>query len=175
MSSAKIGSSDRQIAPNVFVSLQALYNKVNINALQLAKDANHILNFMRKHKILNLPENIQVRICGINAKNTRARITRYCLTNRFVIEVDYRITSKRAFIESICHELVHAEQYNMGRLEYAVVAGQYVAHWNGTPHHQAARTYDQYRAQPWETEAFKRQVELANMLEQPYYFNIKAA
>lgn len=161
MSSAKIGSSDRQIAPNVFVSLQALYNKVNINALQLAKDANVILKHMRDEKILNLPENIQIRICGINAKNTRARISRYRLTNRYVIEVDYRITSKRAFVESVCHELVHAEQYNMGRLEYVVVAGQMVARWNGNAHRNA-RTHQEYLDLPWEVEARQRQVILAD-------------
>lgn len=60
-------------------------------------------------------------------------------------------------VETIAHELVHAEQYNMGRLANSTSAYRL---WNGTAY-QPPRNYNEYRNLPWEKEAFDRQGELA--------------
>lgn len=72
------------------------------------------------------------------------------------IFVDPRNTIK-SVVETIAHELVHAEQYNMGRLTNGMHAYRL---WNGTPY-QPPRNYNEYRNLPWEKEAFDRQTELA--------------
>lgn len=58
---------------------------------------------------------------------------------------------------SLCHELVHAEQFNQGRLSL----GLRTLRWMGEPIKMEVRNYQKYRAQPWEAEAFERELVLA--------------
>ena len=62
---------------------------------------------------------------------------------------------------SIAHELVHAEQYHTGKLKKKYVQKKgWLHHWNGTPGKKGT-TYKAYRDQPWEQEAWNRQMYLA--------------
>lgn len=105
---------------------------------------------------LDLPENIWIRLAGIKS----GRITR--MTGRYwsshsIAEVDYR-QSPRSFLEILCHELIHADQYKTGRLSWKKEGKKFVNCWNGEP------VIIDYRNQPWEIEAYERQVILADEL-----------
>lgn len=79
-----------------------------------------------------------------------------------------------SMIETICHELVHAEQYHQNRLVQVGLNSTrtaYVYSYRGRNETQSRMvnrvpklTYDQYRALPWEAEAFNRQVSLAQIV-----------
>lgn len=76
-----------------------------------------------------------------------------------------------SLIETICHEMVHAEQYHQNRLIQTgpnQTRTAYIYRYrarNETEFRNVNRvlklTYEQYRALPWEKEAFDRQVPLA--------------
>jgi hypothetical protein len=66
----------------------------------------------------------------------------------------------RRITETLAHEMVHAEQYNTGKME-RIPFNPHVRIWQGNPHPIQYRTYHEYRALPWEAEAFARQEELA--------------
>ena len=75
-------------------------------------------------------------------------------------------------MEVIAHELVHAEQYHTGKLKKKYNRGKgWLHHWNGTPGKKGT-TYKAYRDQPWEQEAWNRQMYLAEtvcrILEEKY-------
>jgi hypothetical protein len=67
-----------------------------------------------------------------------------------------KMRTQRKMLETIGHELVHAQQKREGRLRFTP-NGEY---WNGKlVEHRG--TYYSYRNLPWEAEAYKRQTELA--------------
>jgi len=81
------------------------------------------------------------------------------------IFVDPRSTTLNV-VTYLAHELVHAEQFKQGRMTWkpGMSTGQRL--WNGTDYarpgiYGPARTYQDYRALPWEQEAFGRQDALA--------------
>ena len=61
---------------------------------------------------------------------------------------------------SLCHELVHAEQFHQGRMSLGIRTLQ----WMGKPIKMELRDYEKYKAQPWEAEAFEREVILAKTI-----------
>lgn len=70
------------------------------------------------------------------------------------------------FMETIAHELVHAEQFNQGRLETTIMADKnfnlvHTKKWEGVAWKSKGATYNSYRNLPWEKEAFDRQAQLA--------------
>ena len=81
-----------------------------------------------------------------------------------VVEIDSRLDPAIA-IETLAHELVHAEQYHTGRLEQRKVNGKWMRSWQGEMI-KMSKSYEAYRALPWEAEAFGRQVELASAVRE---------
>ena len=76
-------------------------------------------------------------------------------------------------LEVLAHELVHAEQYMQGRLKKSWMKKKgWVHQWNGHVNTNRGSTYQAYRNQPWEIEAWSRQAELAEkvcqILEEKY-------
>jgi hypothetical protein len=72
-------------------------------------------------------------------------------TNR--IEIDPRYPPE-SVLDTIAHELVHAEQYKQGRLTWDHGA----CLWNGEVYKRGS-TYKLYRNRPWEIEARERAAE----------------
>jgi hypothetical protein len=59
-------------------------------------------------------------------------------------------------ISVLCHELVHVEQVNKGRLSY--VEGDTSLKWDGLPYFQSDTQSDEYyRSLPWEKDAYARE------------------
>jgi hypothetical protein len=122
--------------------------EIGQNNLKIAKLAYPIL----KEK-LELPDTVWIRVCGIKSPRWDGR---YWSSNK-IAEVDYRLAS-RQFLEVLCHELVHAEQYQIGKLNWIVKGSRSLNCWNGEV------VTGEYRSLPWEKEAFERQVILANQV-----------
>jgi hypothetical protein len=78
------------------------------------------------------------------------------------VELDCRLPLQTA-IQTLAHELVHAEQYHQGRLvaSQSAASGDWNQYWNGE-HVKVRSGYKAYRALPWEMEAFDREAELAD-------------
>ena len=78
------------------------------------------------------------------------------------VELDCRLPLATA-IQTLAHELVHAEQYHQGRLaaSQSAASGDWNQYWNGE-HVKVGTGYKAYRALPWEKEAFDREQELAS-------------
>jgi hypothetical protein len=58
------------------------------------------------------------------------------------------------------HELVHAEQFKHGRLKITTKTML----WEDKPVVMETKNYEKYSAQPWEKEAFRREVELTELI-----------
>jgi hypothetical protein len=71
------------------------------------------------------------------------------------IEIDPRYGTKKV-LDTIAHELVHAEQYKQGRLAWD--SKKLVSLWNGE-FHKRGNTHKQYLNLPWEIEARQRAAE----------------
>ena len=134
----------------------AYYNKV------LRPKADLVILIIQKtlpefKKLLNLPNGLTFRVAPIKAKRTRGV---YVVGERLV-EIDPRQRATDV-LTTIAHELVHAEQYHEGRLKIEYLRGHGQVHmWNGEFVTNKGSTYQAYRDQPWEKEAFERQVTIA--------------
>lgn len=120
-------------------------------------NANRISELVTKalphaRKLLNLPEHILFHIRPLGGKYNGVYMNFF---NK--VELEVRRTNLGNILETIMHELVHAEQFHQGRLK--LKSGMY--HWNDVAHKVGNDTYATYRARPWEAEAFERQHELA--------------
>lgn len=74
------------------------------------------------------------------------------------LTIDPRSTPSR-MLRTLAHEMVHAEQWAQGRLQYDFILRSYL--WEGKPHTHQYRTVQQYRQLPWEREAFGRELSIA--------------
>lgn len=151
-----ISMTDVKVSKNVLMSRQfyntnkELYNEYAI----YAQKAFDILS-----KVLNVPENMYVRVCGIKSRTISGR----CAVLTKTCEVDPRKTySYRNFIKVLAHEMVHAEQFHENRLSWSNVSSSFI--WNEEVSKNKGTTYNRYRAQPWEVEAFDRQESLAEIV-----------
>ena len=149
MAAHYIASSDIKVAKNIYRSMQSKYNKKHLpygeRAVNLVIKALPILQ-----KELDLPKDLQIRIASV-----KGRIKGWYASGKELAIVDY-INNGRGVLETLCHELVHAEQYKQGRLRTEFVKAEYVDFWMDSPVKAA------YQARPWELEAFQRQVGLAD-------------
>jgi hypothetical protein len=117
--------------------------------------------------ILKLPSNVAFRVAPIKARKTNGY---YDVENKLVT-LDCRLEWDRA-LEVMAHELVHAEQYHTGKLKKRFMYKKgWLHYWNGTVGKKGT-TYNAYREQPWEQEAWSRQAALAervcSILEEKY-------
>jgi len=103
-------------------------------------------------KLLDLPEHLVYHIRPLGGKYNGVYMNFFSK-----IELEVRRTNLGNVLETIMHELVHAEQFHQGRLK--LKSGMY--HWHDEPHKVGNDTYAKYRARPWEAEAFERQSVLA--------------
>lgn len=150
MAAHRIAKTDRRIAPGIYRSQQSVtgypgHIPYGDRAERIVKHALPILKEM-----LDLPSNLEVRLASI-----KGRVRGWWINGEKLAIVDYMATGRQV-LESLCHELVHAEQYKQGRLDDVLVDGKWVALWFGTPVDKA------YAERPFEIEAFGRQVELAD-------------
>lgn len=145
-------NSDKFIKSNIHMSGYAYYNKV------LRPKSDDVVFIIEKSlpefkKLLNLPKGLAFRVAPIKAKRTRGV---YIVGDKLV-EIDPRQKAVDAFT-TLAHELVHAEQYHEGRLKIEYLRGHGQVHmWNGEFVTNKGSTYQAYRDQPWEKEAFERQ------------------
>lgn len=150
--------TDRQVYPNVYMPLSAIYNPhyTPERADAIARMVQKALPVL-KH-ILGLQSfNIKVRVCPIKRKNVNGIY--YSTTS--TAWVDFR-RSPRGVLETLCHEMVHAQQYASGRL---IRGSNSRSLWDGQMIKDNPISYTAYRALPWEAEAFERQAGLANLVE----------
>jgi hypothetical protein len=95
----------------------------------------------------DLMQQFRVRIRPI-----KGRVLGNC--NKYgTIELDPRRKSFADMIITYCHELIHNEQFNTGRL----VWDKGMRQWMGDTVNNKGTTYKAYRKQPWEIEAFDNQ------------------
>jgi hypothetical protein len=92
---------------------------------------------------------------------------------RKVLEITPRIDTLNSVIQTLAHELVHAEQFKQGRLksDYAdVYKEEPIWVWEDklqvSP--DTIKDYEAYRKLPWEVEAYDRQDKIAEELFYSY-------
>ena len=108
--------------------------------------------------LLDFAEDTTFRVTAIRKRTKHGQYWSKMKT----VELDCRLPLATA-IQTLAHELVHAEQYHQGRLvaSQSAASGDWNQYWNGE--HVKVRTgYKAYRALPWEMEAFGREKELAD-------------
>lgn len=153
--------TDRTVSPGVDMALSAIYNK------KLADKAEVVRYVVEKampvlHKIMTIPSFVRVRVAPIKARNINGRY----INGENLCEIDCRLGWDQA-LETLCHEMVHAEQYFTGRLSSSFVRRKgYIHTWNGSLDYNKGSTYRAYRQQPWEMEAFGRQKGLADRVNE---------
>lgn len=144
-------STDKQFSKDVYVSLSTIYT----HGTEVATVVTKAMPVLRK--LLNVSPAVTVRVAPIKGKHTNGRYW----SGQKLIEVDCRLDWAKA-LEVLCHEMVHAEQYHEGRLEHT---GR-MYKWNGQLNSNRGTTYNAYREQPWEQEAFARQAVLAKQVNE---------
>jgi predicted SprT family Zn-dependent metalloprotease len=95
-----------------------------------------------------------------HVRPVRGKTHGWYLSNKKRIEIDPRY-SALSVLDTIAHELVHAEQYKQGRLEWN---SKHSSVWNGE-HHNRGTTHKQYLNRPWEIEARLRAAEFVKDME----------
>jgi hypothetical protein len=161
---SEIKSTDKMVSKGIFMSASAIYTHTK-TAKVIALMIKRSLPEFRKQ--LDLPRDVQFRVAPIKAKNTNG----YYMVEGKLAVIDCRLGWAKA-LEVIAHELVHAEQYHTGKLKKKYIQRKgWLHHWNGTPGKKGT-TYKAYRDQPWEQEAWNRQMYLAEtvcrILEEKY-------
>ena len=161
-----MAKSDVRITKTVSVSAQNYYGKDRVLGIaEFAKNVDRAVKILRAK--LNFPEDVQVRIANIKKGSTRGN---YYSGSKTVV-LDLRSGANSLFV-TLCHELVHAEQYFEKRMELVLNKKyQWQVVWQGEPSKNMGTTYARYRAQPWEIEAFERQEELAMFVMEQLYAN----
>jgi hypothetical protein len=112
--------------------------------------------------LLDLPEDITIRL---------AKTKKYINNGRWydgenIATIDPRTSQRNRktgdILDTLAHELVHAEQYHTGKLKGGKddLSGKYGSFWMGSFVHSKGATYASYRKLPWEKEAFGRSGEL---------------
>lgn len=149
--------TDKRISQHISVSLSAMY--------QHKEKTEVITNMIKKtlpefRSMMTIPRDIHFRVAPIKAKR---RLGEYDASKKLV-HIDCRLGFQVA-LETIAHELVHAEQYHTGRLKtkYSDAKG-WLHYWDGEAGKKGT-TYTAYRKQPWEVEAFDRQAKLAAVIQ----------
>lgn len=159
--------TDKFKGHGVHVSAALHYSKDKTIQQNLAINVNIIKRALPEFaKILKIPRDLQFRVCSIKGRT----LGRYINPER-LIEIDGRLPWNK-FLEILAHELVHAEQYHTGKLKVEYLRGcGYILFWNGRAGKKGT-TYNSYRNQPWEVEAYDRQAVLAeqvcSILEKKY-------
>jgi hypothetical protein len=105
--------------------------------------------------LLDLPSNLLIEL-----KPTRKPNAYYCHNNLKVVIDTRKCSTLTSALRALMHELVHAEQFKHGRLKITTKTML----WEDKPVVMETKNYEKYRAQPWEKEAFRREVELTELI-----------
>lgn len=167
-------TTDRWVAPGVVVSAQIYFGSKRRIGSSLTKSeyrarlrANAKLLSMaleefRKH--LTFDDSTIIRLASLKKFNLRGSMDG---VNK-VATIRYR-TGFKSMLETLAHELVHAEQFHKGKLKYTWSDTKWDAVWKGKRYHIAPTSnLPAYMELPWEREAFERQDALAAMV----YINV---
>lgn len=148
--------SDIQVSRGIHLSASAVDNytkKSKVVALVVKRAMPEFKD------VLKLPPSVAFRVAPIKSRNTNGY---YDVENKLVT-IDCRLGWERA-LEVMAHELVHAEQYHTGKLKKRFMLKKgWLHYWNGKLGSKGT-TYNAYREQPWEKEAWSRQASLAEIV-----------
>jgi len=143
--------TDREVSKNLWMAQSAINDD---NAALIAKIIKATLPEFRK--LLNFSRDVRFRVGPIKKRLSNGR---YWSMSE-VVEIDSRQTPEEA-LEVLAHELVHAEQYHEKRLVNKWLKRDgWVCYWNGKRNNSKGSTYNSYMSQPWEVEAYSRQLSL---------------
>ena len=143
--------------PLIYVSRQLVYGKTkrpsNVDCAKVVIQKTVPLF----SKLLDVPKDLVFRLSRCKGRFTG----KYNHEERTVwINPNY---AWDRILETLAHELVHAEQYHQKRLASVFLDRKgWMYQWNGEVNTNKGSTYNSYRNQPWEQEAFGRQKELAD-------------
>jgi hypothetical protein len=143
--------SDYKLADQISVSYYAYHNHRDTAVVLIGLVKKALPEF---RKLLDIG-NVSIRIAPIKGRFDG----RFWSTSNW-IELDSRLEWDRA-LETMAHELVHAEQYHTGKMALKKVKGRWLRSWNGEYMKGKASSYEAYRKLPWEIEAYDRQAGLA--------------
>lgn len=141
-----IKSSDKLIcaSPAIYVSSQVFYNKdLYVKAEKQIKFIKKSLKFYKQ--ILSLPNGIRFRIGSL-----KGSYNGYYVGKTKVLGLDVNLLD---FAVVLSHELIHSSQFYTKKLNYK--QGTYF--WNGSKVSKKGTTFNSYRNQPWEVEAYDGQ------------------
>lgn len=153
-----IKSTDIKISDFLYVSMDCVYNK---RRRHNSRDTCSIIYrvFEKYRKYLDFPKDTVVRVCAI-----KGHVSGRYWSGDNVCEISCSM-HWQSLLEVLAHELVHAEQYHTGRLKKEWVRNKgWVHKWDGSINHSKGSTYNAYRNQPWEKEAWERQTEIAELV-----------
>ena len=109
--------------------------------------------------MLDLPERVIINVAPI-----RTTAYGYWYDGSNTMKIDPCRKNMDHLFSTFFHELVHAEQYKQGRLTRKLNpnANRFMNYWNDVPYKKPSTTkskksFDKYKALPWEAEAFARQ------------------
>jgi len=152
--------TDKQVTDNIWVSTDAL-NKLPDNTRNIV---NMIVQTLPAFKKLLRLSDVKFRITKFKSRTLNGRYIR----GSKIIELSPKLKFEQALVV-LAHELVHAEQYNTGRLRQEWTSQGWTMFWNNNQSFVKGSTYLAYRNLPWEKEAFGREKELAEkVLEMTY-------
>ena len=142
---------------NFFVTDAAWYDKKASRKVRiLAETVERVLPTIRE--ILGLKEDDAYVVIGA----IKAQLTSGCwYPCKKEARVDYRVYTVNSCIETLAHELVHAQQYAQGRLTQKCG----VFHWNDKAMVKHPNSHAKYLALPWEVEARSKAKEIIIILK----------
>ena len=144
-----IKSSDKLVckSPAIYVSSQVFYNKDQyVKAEEKIKLIKKSLKLYKT--FLSLPKGITFRIGSI-----KGNVNGYYVGKSKVLGIDVNLVD---FLLVLSHELIHASQFYTKKLD--VKYGTFF--WNGSKVGKKGTTFNSYRNQPWEVEAYDGQADL---------------
>lgn len=159
-------ATDKLVARNVWVSSQIYFSSKRRIGTSLTKGEYRArLNANAKllsialeefRKYLKFDKSVSVRLASL--KSYRIKGLMDGINN--VATIRYR-TNFKNMLETLAHELVHAEQFKSGKLKYVWDDTKWAALWCGEKYKITSSSLPAYVDMPWEDEAFKRQEGLA--------------
>lgn len=151
----------KKFCDRVLITNSSLYGKhSNKNAAEhAARVTSATLHVLDQHVLI--PDDVRYVITKIRNSTTMGQ---FCPLTKQVL-IDSRVDD-RDLIRVICHESVHVDQVSRGDLSWnnADVVWQGVLYRNCNQY-----SVRQYRATPWEAEAFDKQEMLARMVEKTIF------
>ena len=139
----------------VYVSRQTYRKMGAVEARKLAKRTGQFARKMAKH--LNVPKDMTIRIASIKKTTTQGTFSHY---NKLVV-LDPKAPSWSNYLDTLAHEMTHAEQYNEGRLSFDITTFKNI--WKGEQFANA-NSFAKYFSQPWEIEARKYGYEVSQAI-----------